>query len=91
MLWYGARLMQSGALTHGHSSSPTERQSADAPNAASWSLDVKVQYVFPGTKFTADSLTLNWYNGNSRPPAELIKAQGARVVLYETTPTTQNS
>jgi predicted dehydrogenase len=45
----------------------------DAPNADSWGLDVQVRYVFPGTKYTTESLTLYWYNGNPRPP-ESVKA-----------------
>ncbi len=38
------------------------------PYEASWGKDVQVQYVFPGTKHTTDELTLNWYDGNNRPP-----------------------
>ncbi len=47
------------------------RSSGDAPNADSWGLDVQVQYVFPGTKFTTETLTLNWYNGTLRPSADI--------------------
>src|SRR5262245_55584537 len=39
-----------------------------APNADSWGLNSQVRYVFPGTKFTADTLTLHWYDGDLRPP-----------------------
>jgi predicted dehydrogenase len=47
------------------------RSEGDAPNADNWSLDVQVQYVFPGTKYTTETLPLNWYNGNRQPPAEI--------------------
>ena len=30
-----------------------------------------VKYVFPGTKFTTETLPLTWYNGDLRPPAEV--------------------
>jgi predicted dehydrogenase len=54
------------------------RSEGDAPNADSWGLDVQVQYVFPGSQYTADTLTLNWYNGNKRPPAEVQGLIGER-------------
>ncbi|MGH7226222.1 MAG: Gfo/Idh/MocA family protein, partial [Gemmataceae bacterium] len=43
----------------------------EAPNAHNWSLNVHVKYTFPGTKYTTDTLTLHWYNGNKRPTAEV--------------------
>jgi predicted dehydrogenase len=43
----------------------------EAPNADNWSLNVHVKYTFPNTKYTTDTLTLHWYNGNERPPAEV--------------------
>jgi predicted dehydrogenase len=46
-------------------------QIEETPNADNWSLNVHVQYVFPGTKYTTDTLTLHWYNGNERPPAQV--------------------
>jgi predicted dehydrogenase len=49
------------------------RSEGGAPNADSWGLDSQVQYVFPGTKFAADPLTLYWYDGDMRPP---MKVQG---------------
>jgi hypothetical protein len=30
-----------------------------------------VRYVFPGTKYTTETLTLTWYDGHKRPPAEV--------------------
>jgi predicted dehydrogenase len=56
----------------------TVRSEGDAPNTDSWGLDVQVQYLFPGTKHTTDTLTLNWYNGNKRPPDEVKALLGGR-------------
>jgi predicted dehydrogenase len=54
------------------------RSDGDGPNADNWGLDVQVQYRFPGTSYTTESLTLNWYNGNRRPPAEVQTLLGER-------------
>ena len=34
------------------------RSEGGAPNADNWGLDSQVQYVFPGTKYTTETLTL---------------------------------
>jgi predicted dehydrogenase len=47
------------------------RAEAGAPNADSWGLDARVRYVFPGTRHTAETLTLYWYDGSSQPPASI--------------------
>ena len=49
------------------------RSDGGAPTAENWGLDSHVQYIFPGTKYTTDSLSLFWYDGDKRPPA-LFKA-----------------
>src|SRR5262245_51334817 len=54
------------------------RSESGAPNADSWGLDCQVQYNFPGTKVTADRLTLYWYDGNARPPENVRKLIGKR-------------
>jgi predicted dehydrogenase len=54
------------------------RSEGEAPNAYNWSLNVQVRYVFPGTKFTTEAPTLTWYNGNTRPPAEVQALLGER-------------
>jgi predicted dehydrogenase len=54
------------------------RSEGDAPNAFNWSLDVQVQYIFPGTKFTTEKVALNWYNGGKRPPDEVKALLGGR-------------
>jgi predicted dehydrogenase len=54
------------------------RSELPGPNDYNWSLDVQVKYVFPGTKFTTETVALTWYNGNARPPAEVQKLIGNR-------------
>lgn len=54
------------------------RAESGAPNAHCWGLDCQVRYVFPGTKATADRLTLTWYDGAARPPMEVQKLIGNR-------------
>jgi predicted dehydrogenase len=54
------------------------RSEGGAPNAENWGLDSKVRYVFPGTKHTTDPLTLYWYDGDARPPAEIAGLIGRR-------------
>ena len=49
------------------------RSELPGPNNDNWSLDVQVKFVFPGTAFTTDPVSLTWYNGKSRPPAEVTK------------------
>jgi predicted dehydrogenase len=45
----------------------------DAPNATNWGLNCQVEFVFPGTTHTAETVALTWYNGDKRPPAEVTK------------------
>lgn len=47
------------------------RSDGGAPNGDNWGLDSQVRYVFPGTKHTTETLTLNWYDGGKRPPDEV--------------------
>ena len=59
------------------------RSEGESVGTDSWSLDVQVQYVFPQTKYTTDTLTLNWYNGNKRPPADVTKLIGSRKLEFQ--------
>jgi len=52
------------------------RSELPGPNDYNWSLDVQVKYVFPGTKFTTDPVSLTWYNGKVRPPKEVVEHIG---------------
>ena len=48
----------------------TVRSESPAPNAWNWPLNCQVQYVFPGTPYTAEkTLPVTWYDGSQRPPA----------------------
>jgi predicted dehydrogenase len=47
------------------------RSESGEPNADSWGLDCEVRYIFPGTKYTTETVTLFWYDGDRRPPAEV--------------------
>jgi predicted dehydrogenase len=49
-----------------------------APNDDSWGLDSHVHYVFPGTKYTTDTVTLDWYDGDARPGADVKALLGER-------------
>jgi predicted dehydrogenase len=52
------------------------RSELPGPNKDNWSLDVQVKFVFPGTKYTTETVSLTWYNGNSRPPQEVVEHIG---------------
>lgn len=53
---------------------PTAVHSAgEAPNEHNWPLNCEVAYTFPGTRYTAETVTVTWYNGNRRPPAAVAK------------------
>jgi predicted dehydrogenase len=54
------------------------RSEGGAPNDDSWGLDGEVKYVFPGTKYTTEALTLTWYHGHRRPPEEVQKLVDGR-------------
>jgi len=54
----------------------TARSDAGAPGPDGWGLDCRVRYVFPGTKYSTDTLTLHWYDGNQRPPEQVRKLVG---------------
>jgi len=68
-----------GSLGVGNPSSVTS--TGDAPNATNWGLNCQVEFVFPGTKYTTDTVSLTWYNGSKRPPAEVIKLIGTKEPL----------
>ncbi len=43
-----------------------------APNDHSWATDAIVEYVFPGTAYTADkTVRVTWYDGDQRPPKDV--------------------
>ncbi len=48
------------------------RSELPGPNDYNWSLDVRVKYVFPGSRYTTDPVALTWYNGKARPPKDVV-------------------
>lgn len=54
------------------------RSEGGEPGTDSWGLDAQVRYIFPGTRYTGDSLTLHWYDGAARPPAAVRAQIGMR-------------
>lgn len=68
-----------GSLGVGNPSTVTS--SGDAPNDYNWGLNGHVEFVFPGTKYTTDTVTLTWYNGKNRPPEEVVKLIGTKEKL----------
>jgi predicted dehydrogenase len=54
------------------------RSEGNAPGPDSWSPNAQVQYVFPGTRYTTDTLTLHWYDGDRRPPGSVQALIGNR-------------
>ncbi len=56
------------------------RSEGGAPNEHNWGLDSQVRYVFPGTKYTTETLTLHWYDGAKGPPADVKSLIGERAL-----------
>lgn len=49
----------------------TVRSEGNAPNEWSWATDAVIRYVFGGTPYTEQMLMLNWYDGDTIPPADV--------------------
>jgi predicted dehydrogenase len=50
----------------------TVRSEGAAPNQWNWPVDTCIHFTFAGTAHTADNtVTVTWYNGASRPPADV--------------------
>jgi len=48
------------------------RSEGSAPNQWNWALHSHVEYLFPGTVYTAEkTLPVTWYDGSQRPPASI--------------------
>jgi predicted dehydrogenase len=54
------------------------RSEGGAPVAANWGLDSQVHYLFPGTAYTTDPLSLTWYDGDKRPTDDVKTLIGER-------------
>lgn len=56
------------------------RSEGAAPNNHSWATDAIVKYVFPGNQFSAEkTVNVTWYDGDQRPPSEIIKMAGGEI------------
>ena len=48
------------------------KSSGAAPNEHSWATDANVEYLFPGTAYTAEkTVRVTWYDGDQRAPKEI--------------------
>lgn len=48
------------------------RSEGPVPNQWNWALDSHIEYLFPGTPYTADStIKVTWYDGAAKPPKEV--------------------
>ncbi len=48
------------------------RSDGPAPNQWNWAINARIEYVFPGTKFTeGKTVKVIWYDGDERPPKEV--------------------
>ncbi|HOX58583.1 MAG TPA: Gfo/Idh/MocA family oxidoreductase [Candidatus Paceibacterota bacterium] len=48
------------------------RSEGPPPNQWNWPIDSQVQYVFPGTRFTAaNTIPVTWYDGTQKPPSTI--------------------
>ncbi len=74
------------------------RSEGPAPDAWNWSINARVRYVFPGTRFTAGrTVDVTWYDGDERPPPHIMelvarpKPEDERVLHEEEKPFFQGS
>jgi hypothetical protein len=48
------------------------RSEGPAPTQHNWAINSMIHSVFPGTRFTSGkTITITWYDGDARPPAEV--------------------
>ena len=52
------------------------RSEGSVPTKDNWGLGAVVHYVFPGTQFTESQVKVVWYDGDKRPPAEVLALVG---------------
>src|SRR5436190_20193877 len=54
------------------------RSGGEKPSDDNWANNAVVEYVFPGTKFTADkTVKVTWYDGDRKPPKEVAGLVGS--------------
>ena len=55
----------------------TVKSDGAAPSEHNWALNSVIHYVFPGTPYTeGKTVTVTWYDGDARPPAEVQSLLG---------------
>ena len=48
------------------------RSDGPAPNQWNWAINARIEYVFPGTKYSeGKTVKVTWYDGDERPPKEV--------------------
>jgi len=48
------------------------RSDGPAPNPWNWAINARIEYVFPGTRFTeGKTVKVIWYDGEERPPQDV--------------------
>ncbi len=48
------------------------------PNEHNWGLNAQVEYLFPGSQYTTDEVSLTWYDGNRRPAKDVVELLGGK-------------
>jgi len=48
------------------------RSEGPAPNRWNWAMNSRIHYRFPGTSFTTGDLTVTWYDGDQKLPADVM-------------------
>ncbi len=55
------------------------KSSGPAAGKDNWAINGKIEYIFKGTQYTAaESVPVTWYDGNQRPPQEIIAQIGGK-------------
>lgn len=68
------------------------RSEAPAPDTWNWAIDARVKYIFPATRYTdGETMTLHWYDGDERPPADVLKLVDGETILHGDSPYAQGS
>ncbi len=58
----------------------TVKSTGPAPGPHNWAINGRVEYLFPGTAYTADKeVKVTWTDGNSRPPQEVADLVGGKL------------
>jgi len=65
----------------------TVRSEGDKPNQWNWGVNARIEYVFPGTKFSeGKTVKVTWYDGDERPPKDVQALVADAIKPAEPTP-----